>query len=81
MHLKITFKSIFIFILCRFLATGDSMRTIAFSCRLGHTTVWSIIKEVCNVIVKKMMEEKMPIPKKKGLGRNCRLFLETLEFS
>jgi hypothetical protein len=41
------------------------MRTIAFSYRLGHTTVWSIIKEVCNAIIKKVMEEQMPIPKEK----------------
>jgi hypothetical protein len=65
MHLKITFKPKFMFIFCRFLVTGDSMCTIAYSYRLGHTTVWSIIKGVCNAIVKKMMEEQMPIPKEK----------------
>jgi hypothetical protein len=66
MHLKITFKSKFMFIFCRFLATGDSMRTIAFNYRLGHTTVWLIIKDVCNAIVKKMMEEQMSVPKENG---------------
>ena len=34
----------------RFLATGDSMQTIAFSYRMGHSTVCTIIPEVCDAI-------------------------------
>ena len=34
----------------RFLPTGDSMQTIAFSYRLGHSTVCSIIKDTCDAL-------------------------------
>ena len=34
----------------RFLATGDSMQTIAFSYRLGHSTVCKIIDDTCEAI-------------------------------
>ena len=34
----------------RFLATGDSMQTIAFSYRLGHSTVCNIIKDTCDAL-------------------------------
>ena len=37
-------------ILCRYLATGDSMQTIAFSYQVGHSTVCGIIKETCIAI-------------------------------
>jgi len=36
-----------IFIYFRYLATGDSHHTIAFSFRIGRTTVSSIVKELC----------------------------------
>ena len=32
----------------RFLATGDSMQTIAFSYRLGHSTVCNISEDTCD---------------------------------
>ncbi|CAH1379850.1 unnamed protein product [Tenebrio molitor] len=41
----------------RFLATGDSFRTIAFSYRLGHSTVQQIVGEVCSAIIKNMLSE------------------------
>ena len=34
----------------RYLATGDSHQTIAFSYRLGHSTVNKIIPETCQAI-------------------------------
>ncbi|XP_065837891.1 uncharacterized protein [Oscarella lobularis] len=34
----------------RYLATGDSMQTIAFSYRVGHSTVCNIIKHTCTAI-------------------------------
>ena len=34
----------------RFLATGDSMQTIAFSYRLGHSTVCNIIEDTCGAL-------------------------------
>ena len=34
----------------RFLATGDSLQTISFSYRLGHTTVSRIVAETCEAL-------------------------------
>ncbi|KAJ8939155.1 hypothetical protein NQ318_022821 [Aromia moschata] len=39
----------------KFLATGDSFQTIAFSYRLGHSTVHAIVQVVCNAIVTKLL--------------------------
>nr|XP_034194792.1 uncharacterized protein LOC117611013 [Osmia lignaria] len=46
----------------RFLATGDSYQTIAFSYRLGHSTVQSICLEVCNAINEILLAEYIPTP-------------------
>ncbi|XP_047499503.1 uncharacterized protein LOC125045951 [Penaeus chinensis] len=46
----------------KFLATGDSFRTIAFSYRLGHSTVHSTVQEVCASIIKRLKAEVMPKP-------------------
>lgn len=46
----------------RFLATGDSFRTIAISYRLGHSTVQSIVIQVCEAIIKNLMSLTMPQP-------------------
>lgn len=46
----------------RFLATGDSLKTISFSYRLGVTTVWKIIIETCRAIVDELMPKVMPSP-------------------
>lgn len=50
----------------RFLSTGDSYRSIAFSYRLGHSTVSSIVIEVCDAIIKHLMEEYMAVPSQKA---------------
>lgn len=44
------------------MATGDSFLSIAFSYRLGLSTVQNIIVDVCNAIIQQMIEETMPIP-------------------
>ncbi|KAK5898234.1 hypothetical protein CgunFtcFv8_015670 [Champsocephalus gunnari] len=46
----------------RYLATGDSYRTIAFSYRVGHTTVAVIVREVAGAIWTALVEETMPVP-------------------
>ena len=46
----------------RFLATGDSYKTIAFSCRFGHATVARIVANTCEVIWKTMKQEYVPQP-------------------
>ncbi|XP_046144427.1 uncharacterized protein LOC123988430 [Osmia bicornis bicornis] len=48
----------------RFLATGDSYQTIAFSYRLGHSTVRSICLEVCRAINEILLAEYIPTPSK-----------------
>lgn len=44
------------------MATGDSFKTISFSYRLGHTTVYRILTESCKSIVTNLMSEVMPQP-------------------
>ncbi|XP_034093001.1 protein ANTAGONIST OF LIKE HETEROCHROMATIN PROTEIN 1-like [Gymnodraco acuticeps] len=46
----------------RYLATGDSYRTIAFSYRVGHITVAVIVREVAGAIWTALVEETMPVP-------------------
>jgi len=46
----------------RFLATGDSFRSIAFSYRVGHSTVAGIVAEVAKAIWDLLVEEYMPVP-------------------
>lgn len=45
------------------MANGDSFQTISFSYRLGHSTVQSIVLEVCTAIISNLKEECMPMPK------------------
>ena len=49
-------------IACRFLATGDSYRTIASSFRVGISTVSKIIPQVVTVIWESSVQEFMPVP-------------------
>lgn len=44
------------------MATGDSFKTISFSYRLGHSTVYEIVTDTCKVLVEKLMTEVMPLP-------------------
>ena len=52
------------FVFYRYLATGDSFRTISFSYRVGHCTVARIVGEVCKVIWDCLVNEFMAVPKK-----------------
>ncbi|XP_067679605.1 uncharacterized protein [Haliotis asinina] len=47
----------------RYLATGESFQSLAFSYRLGKSTIGHIVKEVCQVIWNTMRDEFMPMPK------------------
>jgi hypothetical protein len=49
---------------CRFLATGDSYRPIAFNYRLGHSTVQTIVQDVCIAIIANLKAESLPTPTK-----------------
>lgn len=46
----------------RYLATGDSLKTISFSYRMGHSTVYKIVRETCQIITENLMDELMPTP-------------------
>ncbi|XP_031357873.1 protein ALP1-like [Photinus pyralis] len=45
-----------------YLATGDSLNTISFSYRMGHSTVFKIVRETCQIIAENLMSELMPTP-------------------
>ena len=49
----------------RYLATGDSMQTIAFSFRLGHSTVCEIIDDTCDAIWKAVSVDYLRTPSTK----------------
>ncbi|KAL2080736.1 hypothetical protein ACEWY4_024529 [Coilia grayii] len=46
----------------RFLATGDSYRTVAYSYRVGVSTVASVVRQVTRVIWDALVGEYMPTP-------------------
>ena len=46
----------------RFLATGNSFRSLGFSYRMGFSSVRAIVAEVCEALWKKMGPIYMPTP-------------------
>lgn len=44
------------------MATGDSLKTISFSYRMGHSTVYHVVRETCKIISENLMNELMPTP-------------------
>lgn len=64
----------------RFLGTGDSYQTIAFSFRLGHSTVQSIVLEVCSAIIFTLKDEYIPIPGEEDWKRIAKEFWEIWNF-
>ena len=59
---KIQYCKINFFSLHRFLATGQSFRSLSFNYRIGVKTVASIVEEVCQVIWKQMSGIYMKMP-------------------
>lgn len=49
-------------IFCRFFATGDSYHTIAFSYRVGVSTVAGVVGKVARAIWDALVQEVMPVP-------------------
>ena len=68
------------FVFYRYLATGDSFRTISFSYRVGHCTVARIVGEVCKVIWDCLVDEFMPVPKKDDWRAIADRFLQEWNF-
>ncbi len=44
----------------RFLATGDSFRSLSFLFQVAHNTISTIVDEVCNAIIEEYQDEVMP---------------------
>ncbi|KAK5645349.1 hypothetical protein RI129_006649 [Pyrocoelia pectoralis] len=47
----------------RFLATGESYKSLSFSFRVGHSTISEIIPEVCSVIYKNLRQNYLKVPR------------------
>lgn len=62
------------------MATGDSFQTIAFSYRLGHSTVQSIVLEVCYAIILKLKEKCLPMPREEDWKTISNEFWEIWNF-
>ncbi|XP_031664191.1 uncharacterized protein LOC116358145 [Oncorhynchus kisutch] len=64
----------------RFLATGDSYRTIGFSFRVGRSTVAGIVPSVAQAIWDCLVGEYMPVPKEEDWRTIAAEFLERWNF-
>ena len=64
----------------RFLATGDSYRTIAFNYRVGRSTVSEIVSETCNALWDALMDEYMPPPTAEDFRLTAKRFAERWNF-
>ncbi|KAL2095653.1 hypothetical protein ACEWY4_007801 [Coilia grayii] len=47
----------------RFLATGDSFSSLAFSYRMGESAVALCVEETCKAVVRRLLSSQMPEPK------------------
>lgn len=45
----------------RYLATGETMRSLSYSFRLGYSSISEIIPEVCNAICKNLKQEFLEV--------------------
>ncbi|CAK1591755.1 unnamed protein product [Parnassius mnemosyne] len=64
----------------RYLGTGDSHQTIAFSFRVGRSTVGGIVKEVCTEIWNTLQPEYMPSPTEETWKQSEKGYRETWNF-
>lgn len=68
------------FTLSRFLATGDSFKTIHFSYRVGISTVCEIVQEVSEQIWKCLVAEYMPTPNDESWKNTANEFMQKWNF-
>uniref|UniRef100_A0A672HXZ0 DDE Tnp4 domain-containing protein n=1 Tax=Salarias fasciatus TaxID=181472 RepID=A0A672HXZ0_SALFA len=64
----------------RYLACGDSFASLAFSYRLGNTTVRNSVQMVCEAIEKKMMDKFLPPPNEETWREVAQGFWEKWNF-
>ena len=50
----------------RYLATGDSYKSLMYSFRVAHNTISRIVPETCEAVIQHSKEEMMPCPKTPG---------------
>lgn len=62
------------------MATGDSYRTIAFSFRVGRSTVSGIVSEVCALLWKYLQPIYMPFPDKEMWTKSAETFKSAWNF-
>jgi hypothetical protein len=55
-------RLLFLYFCYRYLASGDSLQTIAFSYRIGHSTALYIVRETCQVIWNILQSEVLKLP-------------------
>ena len=53
---------VFVFVFGRFLNTGASFRSLAFSFRMGNTTVKNIVSETVDILWEELQPIHMPVP-------------------
>jgi len=64
----------------RFLATGDSYSTIGHTFRMGFSTLSFIVKEVCEAIIRRIIEKYMPKPTSEIWEKSAQDFLMKWNF-
>lgn len=64
----------------RFLATGDSFRSLAFRFRIGVTTIHKIVKETVVVLWKKLQPLYMPVPDEETWQKTAEDFYKDCNF-
>lgn len=65
---------------CRFLATGDTFKTIGNSYHIGYSTVSGIVTEVCDAIWKQLQPQYLPEPTEEIWERNIVGFNDKWQF-
>lgn len=65
---------------CRYLATGCSFKSLAFSFRIGASTVGLVVKETIAAIWTELQPKYMPLPTKSAFKNIAKNFYETWNF-
>lgn len=71
MFIKLLLISIF-----RFLATGESLRSLAFQFRVSHQYISTIVREVSSAVRSQLLAEALPAPTTEALEENERKFCQ-----
>lgn len=64
----------------RYLASGDSFKSLEYGCRVGHGTVSRIVTDVCDAIWTRLQPLKMPDPSAEHLKMCAQQFKSKWQF-